>query len=130
MAVVADATGNCMNQRLELVETSRMERNTMVRGISNLFQRGCTRFVRFGVPILIALTLGCLSAPIFAQDAGQRTFTSAEDASRALFDAMQAQDDQAPLSILGPAGKDILSSLASSLSTRRCIASSKKRMEL
>jgi hypothetical protein len=108
MAVVA--TGNCMNQRLELVETSRMERNTMVRRISNLFQRGCTRIVRFGVPILIALTLGCLSAPIFAQDAGQRTFTSAEDASRALFDAMQAQDDQAPLSILGPAGKDILSS--------------------
>jgi hypothetical protein len=51
-----------------------------------------------------------LSAPIFAQEPGQRTFASAEDAGRALYDAMEAQDDQAPMSILGPAGKDVLSS--------------------
>src|SRR4029077_5185705 len=34
---------------------------------------------------------------------------SAEDANRALFDAMHLQDEQAPLSILGPAGKAVLS---------------------
>jgi len=62
------------------------------------------------VSVLFALTLACSSAPIFAQEAGQRTFASAEDASRALYDAMQAEDEQAPLSILGPAGKDVLSS--------------------
>ena len=67
-------------------------------------------FVRFAVSVLFALSLGFSSAPTFAQEAGQRTFSSAEDASRALFDAMQAQDEQAPLSILGPAGKEVLSS--------------------
>jgi hypothetical protein len=82
----------------------------MSHRISILVQLECKNFVRFAVPILIALILGCSSAPIFAQEPGQRTFASAEDASRALFAAMQAQYDQAPLSILGPAAKDVLSS--------------------
>jgi len=47
---------------------------------------------------------------MFAEEPGQRTFASPEDAGRALLGAMQAQDEQAPLSILGPAGKDVLSS--------------------
>ncbi len=37
-------------------------------------------------------------------------FASAEDAGRAFFEALEAQDEQAQLSILGPAGKDVLSS--------------------
>ena len=110
MAAVADATGSGMNQQRELVETSRLERNTMQRRISILFQLGRTRFVRFGMSVLFVLTLAGWSAPIFAQEPGQQTFASAEDASHALFDAMRAQDEQAPLSILGQAGKDILSS--------------------
>jgi hypothetical protein len=110
MAAVADTIGDCRNQRLEHVEISRMERNTMLRRMPMLFQPECTRFVRLAVAALLAITLGCSSAPIFAQEAGQQTFASAEDASRALFDAMQAQDEGAPLSILGQAGKDILSS--------------------
>ena len=82
----------------------------MLYRISILVQLESKKFVRFGVSALFALSLGFSSAPTFAQEAGQRTFSSAEDASRALFDAMQAQDEQAPLSVLGPAGKDILSS--------------------
>jgi hypothetical protein len=110
MAAVADTTGDGMNRRREVVETSRIVRNTMLHKISILFQRECTRFVRLAVTALFAVTLGCSSAPSFAQEAGQQTFASAEDAGHALFDAMQAQDEQAPLSILGQAGKDILSS--------------------
>jgi len=87
----------------------RMERNTMLHRISIFVQLECKRFVRFAVSVLFALSLGCLSAPTFAQEPGQRTFASAEDASRALFDAMHLQDEQAPLSILGPAGKEVLS---------------------
>jgi len=87
-----------------------MERNTMLHRISIFVQRECKNFVRLAVSILFGLPLGCSYAPVFAQEPGQRTFASAEDASRALFDAMRAQDEQAPLSILGPAGKDILSS--------------------
>jgi len=82
----------------------------MLHRISFFVQLECKSFVRFVVSVLFALSLGCVSAPMFAQEPGQRTFASAEDASRALFDAMQAQDEQAALSILGPAGKDVLSS--------------------
>ena len=80
----------------------------MLHKISMFVQLECKSFVRFAVSVMFVLSLGCSSAPMFAQEPGQRTFASAEDASRALFDAMQAQDEQAPLSILGPAGKDVL----------------------
>ena len=82
----------------------------MLHEISIFGQFECKSFVRFAVSALFALTLACSSAPVFAQEAGQQTFVSTEDAGRALYDAMEAQDEQAPLSILGPAGKDILSS--------------------
>lgn len=82
----------------------------MPHRISILVQLGSTKFVRMGVSVLFALSLGFSSAPTFAQETGQRTFSSAESAGSALFDAMQAQDEQAPLSILGAAAKDILSS--------------------
>jgi Protein of unknown function (DUF2950) len=68
------------------------------------------KFVRLALSAVLALSLGCLSAPIFAQKPGQRTFTSPEDAGREFFAAMQGQDEQVPLRILGPAGKDVLSS--------------------
>jgi hypothetical protein len=110
MGAVADAIGNHMYQPVELIENSKMERNTMLHRISILVQLESKKFGRFGASALLALSLGFSSAPTFAQEAGQRTFSSAEDASRALFDAMQAQDEQASLSVLGPAGKDILSS--------------------
>ncbi len=80
----------------------------MLHRISIFVQLECKNFVRFAVSVLFALSLGCSSAPMFAQEPGQRTFTSAEDAASAFFAAMQAQDEQAPLSILGPAGKDVL----------------------
>jgi len=87
-----------------------MEKNIMLRKISFLIQMECKNLVRFVVSVMFALSLACSSAPTFAQEPGQRTFASAEDAGRALFDAMHAQDDESPLSILGPAGKDVVSS--------------------
>jgi hypothetical protein len=68
------------------------------------------KFVRLVMFVMFAVSLGCLPAPIFGQEPGQRTFTSAEDAGREFFAAMQAQDEQAPSRILGPAGKEVLSS--------------------
>jgi hypothetical protein len=97
-----------MHMQVKRSENSKMERNTMFDRIAILLASKC--FVRFGVSVLFALTVAGSSAPMFAQEPGQRTFASAEDASRALFDAMQAQDEQAPLSILGPAGKYVISS--------------------
>src|SRR5260370_27032782 len=87
-----------------------MEKNTMLHRISCFAQLERMTLVRFAGSVLFALSLGCSSARTFAQEPGQRTFTSAEDAGRALFDAMHLKDEQAPLSILGPAGKEVLSS--------------------
>ena len=82
----------------------------MLQWISIFAQLERKCFHRIVASVLFALSLGCLSAPMFAQQSGQQTFASAEDAGRAFFAAMQAQDDQGPLNILGPAGKDVLSS--------------------
>src|SRR6202166_531939 len=82
----------------------------LLQRISNLVQGERHRFARFAMVVLVALSLGCSFAPLFAQEPGQRPFASAEEASGALFAAMQQQYEQAPLSILGPAAKDVLSS--------------------
>jgi hypothetical protein len=109
MAVV-DAIGNHKYQLVELIEKPKMEKNTMLHRISFFVPLECKNLVRLAVSILLALTLVCSPAPMFAQEPGQRTFASAEDASRAFFAAMQAQDEETQLSILGPTGKDVLSS--------------------
>jgi hypothetical protein len=109
VAVVVDI-GDRMCPRMELVENSKMETNMILQRISIFVQQlEWKSFVRFA-SVLIALSLGCSFVPTFAQQPGQRTFASAEDAGRAFFAAMQAQDEQSPLSILGPAGKDVLMS--------------------
>ena len=110
MAAVVDDIGDRLYACVKLVENSKTERNTMLHRISIFVQLECQGFVRFAVSILFALSLGCSPAPMFAQEPGQRTFASAEDAASALFAAMQVQDEQFSLSILGPAGKDVISS--------------------
>lgn len=68
------------------------------------------KLVRLVVSAVFGVSLGFLSAPIFGQQPGQRTFTSPEDAGSQFFAAMESQDEKAPFRILGPAGKDVLSS--------------------
>lgn len=52
----------------------------------------------------------CLPAHLIAQQPGQKTFSSAEQASQALVMAAQNNDEKAMLDILGPDGKQIVSS--------------------
>jgi Protein of unknown function (DUF2950) len=59
------------------------------------------------VAILLA---GCFASRSMAQQKGQKTFSSAEDASNALVTAAQNNDEKATLDILGPDGKRIVSS--------------------
>lgn len=58
----------------------------------------------------ILLLTGCFATRSLAQQPGQRTFSSAEDASNALVTAAQNNDEKAMLDILGPDGKQIVSS--------------------
>jgi hypothetical protein len=65
------------------------------------------------VPELAALAIllmGCFSLPSMAQQPGQKTFSSPEEASNALFAAMQSNDEKALLDVLGPDAKQIVSS--------------------
>ena len=59
--------------------------------------------------VAILLT-GCFSAGSMAQQQGQKTFSSPEDASKALVTAAQSSDEKAMLDILGSDGKQIVSS--------------------
>jgi hypothetical protein len=67
----------------------------------------CARFAAFAI---FAIWVGGFPKLAVAQPLGQKTFPSAEEASRALFVAVQADDQQALVEIFGPAGKDIISS--------------------
>ncbi|MGC2328116.1 MAG: DUF2950 domain-containing protein [Candidatus Sulfotelmatobacter sp.] len=59
--------------------------------------------------VAMFLTL-CLPSRSMAQQPGQKTFSSAEDASKALVTAAQNNDEKAMLDVLGPDGKHIVSS--------------------
>jgi hypothetical protein len=59
----------------------------------------------------VAIVLaGCVPTRSIAQQSGQKTFSSAEEASNALLTATQGNDEKAMLEILGPDGKQIVSS--------------------
>jgi hypothetical protein len=59
----------------------------------------------------LALVLaGCFPACTVAQESGQKTFSSPEEASNALVAAMQSKNEKALLELLGPGGKEIISS--------------------
>ena len=59
---------------------------------------------------LAILLAGCFPACTLAQQRGQTTFSSPEEASSALVAAMQSNDEKALLEFLGPDGKQIISS--------------------
>ena len=62
------------------------------------------------VAAVVILLTGCFCACSMAQQPGQKTFPSAEDASNALVTAAQSNDEKAMSYILGPDGKQIVSS--------------------
>jgi len=62
------------------------------------------------IAALATLVLACFTAGVAAQQKGQKTFSSFEEASKALVAAAQTNDEKAMLEILGPDGKEIVSS--------------------
>jgi hypothetical protein len=60
--------------------------------------------------VLAIVLMLCLASRSIAQQPGQKTFSSAEEASSALVTAAQNNDEKAMLEILGPEGKRIVSS--------------------
>src|ERR1700740_1883719 len=59
---------------------------------------------------LVIRLAGCSPARSMAQQQGQKAFSSAEDASQALAVAARSNDEKAMIEILGPEGRQIVSS--------------------
>jgi hypothetical protein len=77
---------------------------------TNLKLGNFDRAIPSKVAVFAAILLAFFPAVSRAQQQGQKTFASAEEASQALFNAAQANDDKAVLDVLGPEGKKIISS--------------------
>src|SRR6202140_4259966 len=85
-----------------------MEKSHMQRRKLNFDKSYCAHLPKLAAAAI--LLVGCFPACSKAQQKGQKTFTSAEDASNALVTAAQNNDEKATLDILGPDGKRIVSS--------------------
>jgi hypothetical protein len=66
--------------------------------------------VRIAAISILAAGIGWCAIPAAAQQPGQKTFSSAAEASRSLVDALKADDQPALLNVLGADAKSILSS--------------------
>jgi hypothetical protein len=80
------------------MQRSKLDRNGIIR--ASLLKVG-------GVAVLLT---GVFPICSMAQQAGQKTFPTAQAASQALVDAAKSNDESAMLEVLGPDGKDIISS--------------------
>jgi Protein of unknown function (DUF2950) len=85
-----------------------MEKRPMHRANLNFDKFHCPSILRFSVVLI--LLAGGLPLIAFAQQRVQKTFSSAEEASQAYAAAAGKNDEEALLEILGPDGKDIVSS--------------------
>jgi hypothetical protein len=108
-AMVAAGIGNrsVITFSISLYELE-MERSDMRRTTLNLDKLHCANLPKLAT-IAIVLTM-CLPTRSMAQQPGQTTFSSPEDASQALVTAAQGNDEKTMLEILGPDGKQIVSS--------------------
>jgi DUF2950 family protein len=68
------------------------------------------RATLFRLTAFAIFLIGCSPLRSIAQQPGQKTFSSPEEASNALITAVQSNDEKAMLDLLGPHGKQIISS--------------------
>jgi hypothetical protein len=85
-----------------------MERSNMQR--TRLSFGGCTQWNRLKLVVGAIFSMACFATLCIAQQAGQKTFSSAEDASSGLVTAVENNDEKAMIEILGPEGKKVISS--------------------
>jgi len=94
----------------EAIPKTGMEVSTMMRIKDSVQKVRWWTVVRFTPVALFVLWTFGFAWVLLAEPPGQRTFSSAAEASRALFRAAQAGDPTALLKTFGPDGKEIVSS--------------------
>jgi hypothetical protein len=77
-------------------------------GNANIEVFGCANFLRLAA--MTVLLAGFFGAPSLGQQAGQKTFASPAEASKAMYAAAKSNDEKTMLDLLGPGGKEIVSS--------------------
>ncbi|MFZ3215302.1 MAG: DUF2950 domain-containing protein [Candidatus Acidiferrales bacterium] len=77
---------------------------------TNLKRDVINRAILPKLAVAATLLAACFPASTLAQQKGQKTYATAEAASQALDSAAQANDESAMLQVLGPQGKDIITS--------------------
>jgi hypothetical protein len=87
-----------------------MEKRDMRRTKLNFENIWRSNFPGLATLAMALLLIGCFPTTSAAQQQGQKTFSSAENASQALCTALQANDEKAILAVLGPGAKQIISS--------------------
>jgi hypothetical protein len=88
-----------------------MRRTKLKVGLSGEMNIGLFQTARFVKWAAAAVLLtACWPTRSIAQQQGQKTFSSAEEASQALASAAEKNDEKAMLDILGPDGKQLVSS--------------------
>jgi hypothetical protein len=85
-----------------------MEKRAMLGMNSGLKNSGWNN--RGKVAMVAVMLLGGLAGGLAAQEKGQKTFASAEEASQALVTAIQSNDEKAMLDVLGQGAREIVSS--------------------
>jgi Protein of unknown function (DUF2950) len=91
-----------------LFEDFEIRRSYMQRAKLNFYKTH--RADLLATAAVVVLVMGCFSFPAAAQQPGQKTFSSAEEASNALFSAAQSNDEKMMMGILGADGKQVVSS--------------------
>ena len=76
-----------------------------IRKFERLEWASLARFIKRA---FIATWLICFPKLALAQQPGQRTFPSAEEATSSFYAAAKINDEQALLEIVGPAGKEVI----------------------
>ncbi|MGA8220291.1 MAG: DUF2950 domain-containing protein [Candidatus Acidiferrales bacterium] len=99
----------------------------MKQNFQRIYRSNLPQLATLGISLLL---LGCFPSGSMAQQKGQETFRTAHQASRALFLAVQSDDEKALLAILGPEGKQITSSGDAAEDARNRIDFASKYMEL
>jgi hypothetical protein len=94
-----------------MTHESQITENQMRNRRQGVFGKPFTREIAAAMAFVALITLLAGHVPYsLAQEQGQQTFRSAEEAGRALFAAAQNQDDKTLLDILGAGGREIISS--------------------
>jgi len=109
MPAVAEAVNTAVEGAAVMATKRRWQGKAMRQPIDDNRISTTGRLALWVLSVSLVLGFGIV-APVLAQEPGQKTFGSATEATNAFCAAVQNHDETAMLAILGPSGRDVISS--------------------